>query len=128
MKGQSVGPILFVAVARGNAGAAMRLSNSRIGAGCWGGAADDRPGWATLGDGGPYRSGTVRHGAPRGSANICRSQHVTRIVSHHKTPLCRAANSYKLLRMPRNRFPQHTAFRLVLLGVDAHAVSDIHCR
>lgn len=52
----------------------------------------------------------------------------THSVPHHETPLCRTAASYKLLGMPHTRLPQHTAFRLVLLGVDAHAVSDIHCR
>ncbi|WP_346777322.1 Ms4533A family Cys-rich leader peptide [Streptomyces sp. HNM0575] len=30
--------------------------------------------------------------------------------------------------MPRHHLPERTAYRLVLLGVSEHAVSDIHCR
>ena len=30
--------------------------------------------------------------------------------------------------MSRHHFPEHTGFRLVLIGVHAHAVSDIDCR
>ncbi|MEU4893186.1 Ms4533A family Cys-rich leader peptide [Streptomyces sp. NPDC044780] len=30
--------------------------------------------------------------------------------------------------MPRRHVPEYTSFCLVLIGVHAHAVSDIHCR
>lgn len=51
-----------------------------------------------------------------------------RFVSDAETLLSRATRSYSLLPMSSHRVPVHAGFRLALIGVHAHAVSDVDCR
>lgn len=49
-------------------------------------------------------------------------------VSHTDTLLSRATCSSSLLPMSSHRVPVLAGFRLALIGVHAHAVSDVDCR
>ncbi|GGX43039.1 hypothetical protein GCM10010515_07290 [Streptomyces fructofermentans] len=80
---------------------------------------------------GSARSAGATRGPPaartRGGSQL-RVRHAGRLVSHGDTVLNRGAQSISLLPMSTHRVSESTGFRLVLIGVLAHAVSDIDCR